>query len=274
MGRAGSVPRTRSGDILQITRELSRSWHGSLLSRIEPPPPLVKNQYCGDVGDLSKFALLRSLRQTFPHDLLGLIWYLTPDDKGRLAGKDGRIPPPEDLRSRGPDLYSSLETVRRVKRMSAFRETGLLDGVLAFEEELQFSSHRAHERAKERDAWFERACAATKGCDIVLLDPDNGVASKQISSGSQRAAKYALKNEIQALHERGQVVVCYQHATRSRPFEEELQRLRAAFAGSFTLRWRRVQARAYLVWPGGDRDLRPWANELAEAWPGAFAAPV
>ena len=65
----------------------ARTGEGLVIS-VEFRPPRMKNQYCGDVGDPGKFALLRSLQREFPEERIGILWYLTRDD---LAGGERKM---------------------------------------------------------------------------------------------------------------------------------------------------------------------------------------
>ncbi len=66
----------------------------------------------------------------------------------------------------------------------------------------------------ERSEWGERKRKAVDGADIVFLDPDNGIASGKLATGSKRAMKSVFMTEIKSLHQAGHSLVIYHHATR------------------------------------------------------------
>ncbi len=226
----------------------------------------MKNQYCGDVGDPGKFALLRSLQREFPEERIGILWYLTPDDLAGRGAKDGRFTVYPRLQACDPELYRALQAIARGQRnVSEYRTFGLTDGMAEHDEILNGAQHLLKMRKRAREEWFQRALRATADCSFVFLDPDNGIASDRVRPAQADCDKFALPSELRALHARGQTVVCYQHANRRRGgFDRHLADITAKFPESFTIRWHTIQSRAYLVWPTGGRNLLPWAQTLVE----------
>lgn len=212
----------------------------------------MKHQYAGDVGDLSKFVLLRDLRTKAN---VGVIWYLTPDEKSGRAMKDGRFTQFAHL---SPDrsLVSELETVSAGERsITAIRQAGLLDGITDFDEFVPAHANRPD--------WFVRARRHISRCDVVFLDPDNGLATPALRRKQARSAKFVFPEELEALHSDGKTVICYQHAARQGTFQEQLRGRLKQFHGSFALRWHPLQARAYIVWPAKDRERwEQWADSI------------
>lgn len=84
-----------------------------------------------------------------------------------------------------------------------------------FSEPMPAASAPARQRATERAAWFGRAQKAMGGCDLVFLDPDNGLAVKSVPLTSPSADKYVTVQEIAALMRSGAAVVLYQHGNRT-----------------------------------------------------------
>jgi hypothetical protein len=234
----------------------------------------LKNQYCGDVGDYSKFALLRSIQRAFPKERVGVVWYLTPDDPASGTGKDGRFIDYPELEPCDPELYTALHGVAHGRRhISEFRKLGLTEKMSEYDQQLDGRKHARRTRQCARDLWFQGALVATVGCSFVFLDPDNGIASDRVQPKQAQCDKFVLASEVRALHARDQTVVCYQHATRhAGGFDRHLAEIAAKFPRSFAIRWHPVQARAYLVWPASGRDLLSWAETLvAGPWGGRFS---
>jgi hypothetical protein len=232
----------------------------------------VKNQYCGDVGDLSKFALLRSLQNAFPEERIGILWYLTPDHAATGAGKDGRFIDYPELEHCDPELYRVLQAIAHGRRdISEFRRLGLTRGISEYYQQLDSAKHASKTREQAREAWFQGALHATADCSLIFVDPDNGIASDRVKPTQVQRDKFALHSELEALHARGQTVLCYQHANRLIGFDQFLAKTTSRFPGSFAIRWRRLQSRAYLVWPSRGRELRPWARAMTEgSWRAQF----
>lgn len=225
----------------------------------------MKNQYCGDVGDLSKFALLRSLQSAFPQERIGIIWYLTRDDEHTRVAKDGRFVIYPKLETCDPELYKALQSmvIEGQRNVSEFRKRGLTLRMAEYDQPLDVARPPSKSWQQAREEWFQGALRATANCSVVFLDPDNGIAPDQVRLTQARCDKFALPSELSALRSRGQTVICYQHATRV-PFDQYLVRRTSEFPGSFAIRWHRIQPRAYLVWPSGEQDLRSWAGTLVE----------
>lgn len=227
----------------------------------------MKNQYAGDVGDFSKFALLKSLRDTFREEQIGILWYLTPDDPSGRGPKDGGLTGYERLRDIDSNLFQVLHSIAKKgpRRVSEFRRRGLTEGMKECDELLDTSVLPPPLRPRARDAWFQRALAEVADCPFVLLDPDNGMATKSVKLTQARASKFALESELNELHAQDRTVIYYQHAGRRESFDYLLRRLISNHPGSFALRWHVIQARAYLVWPAAnrDREVERWGQELS-----------
>jgi hypothetical protein len=94
-----------------------------------------------------------------------------------------------------------------------------------FSEAIPDESMSATQRLRERTAWFERAKKAVTECNLLFLDPDNGMEVGSVAPGSRLAAKYATVSEIAELISSGAGVVLYQHCDRS-PWNVQRKRIR------------------------------------------------
>lgn len=240
----------------------------------------MQDCYVGDIGDFGKYGLLRWLCGVHDSDeplRLGVLWYRTPDEDN----SDGRLtdylePPdkrlleskPATLRRkntqyvglRGCDetLFDGLHDLVKVKKnrsVKAVRESGILPAdTIFFEPEVPAVPHK-------RSAWMAEGLQAVIGKHLVFADPDNGITGLKAGSRQvQRSLKHAYCDEIEMCWERDQSLVIYQHSDRRRG---GLRKLVADVSDAFkefgapelhVLRWRRKQARVYLVLPARDHE--------------------
>ena len=126
-----------------------------------------------------------------------------------------------------------------------------------------------------RRDWHEQALVATTPCDLVFLDPDNGVVLDLKKPG----IKHALLSEISDYQSRGQTVVVYHHLGRTDSHAEQLARLRRGLATSdrepITLRAGKGSGRAFVVLPAERHEQRlraRLAEFLAGPWGQLFDA--
>ena len=230
----------------------------------------MQDRYTGDIGDYGKYGLLRQLcglRDDNAEPLpLGVVWYRPePETVESDPPNDGKhiayLRPEQAPRFRpcDPVLYDALHKIvvqcgdRRVKKVE---QSGVLGPDAVFYDAYTpgpTPNARGEVRAVPRRAWTEQALRATEDCDLVFLDPDNGLEPKGVSIRSVRATKYAYLEEVAPLVERGQSLVIYHHLSRNGTNADQiarwLDRLRQEFnpADIFALRYRRGTARAFFV---------------------------
>ncbi len=129
-----------------------------------------------------------------------------------------------------------------------------MGGTRFFAEPLTFASVRRNRKARQslRAAWSEGACQATQGCDLVFLDPDNGLGASVLPH-SKAGVKYAFLDEVHRYLDRSQSVVVYHHIGRRGTVREQVSRQLRRLAGSnahcgkFAMLYHRGTARAFLV---------------------------
>ncbi len=248
----------------------------------------MQDRYTGDVGDFGKYGLLRRLRGDGADRLrLGVLWYRTGDEIVSADpvndGKHVAYLRPKNERSFRPCdplLYDGLREIvnRRDRRVGAVAQSGLLGHDTRFHDAYvpgPAADVFGEARAAPRRRWADDAGRAVEGCDLVFLDPDNGLEAGKMPITRAKAPKYAYLEEVEALFGRGQSLVIYHHLGRHGTHAEQIDhwrdclRRRLAPAGIFALRFRRGTARAFFVLATADRAdlLRQRADALLEsAW--------
>ena len=240
----------------------------------------MQDGYAGDMGDYGKFALLRAIART-TELRLGLHWWLTSAG-GRP--NDGRhttylTTPRGERRYRPPDpnLYDALRSIvtRGTRTVAALQEAALIRGPATyFAERLDYDGIPLAMRVRHREAWLARAVETFTHCDVVLLDPDNGLEVTSTGIRAQKAPKYVFIHEARELAGRRSVIV-YQHLDRSGKAADQMRRrMRQLAIGSepFVVRHHRGTGRAYLFLPAPEHrnDLRRAADVLLATWPRDF----
>lgn len=278
---------------------------GSTVAEFLPRSPTfvhaldMQNRYAGDLGDYLKFGLLRCLCAPKPNSAalrLGVVWYLVPDESHNADGKhtaylDSGHASALELRRADPELYDQLASVvaAGVRSVAALERAGVLPANTAtYSTALQFRDlpiTARSARSKRREDWLSASLLATVGCDVVFVDPDNGVRPTDHPSPRHRnkAEKHAYLDEIAAFTDRGQSVIAYQHADRSAPVDVQA-RLRlndlALATGKEPLaavRASRGSTRLYLISADQSHDDRldtnlrdlsrgPWSREFFVYW--------
>lgn len=253
----------------------------------------MQDRYTGDQGDFGTYGLLRALcapaGDASPPLTLGVVWYLFPHVEDNRDGKHvayltASAHNHRRFKSCDPSLYDGLKAIvdsgrRNVARI---REDGILPaGTSFFEEELTFGDLPAVgpaarlARQRHRDGWTARACDAMTGCDVVFLDPDNGIEVRSAPRLGNRGPKYAFFDDLGPYAARGQSLIVYQHlgrrASTRAQVDAALARLTERLDGCdpFALVYHRGTARAFLVIPAKRhaRILRARANRLLRsAW--------
>ena len=253
----------------------------------------MQDRYTGDVGDFGKYGLLRCLRGDGAGRLrLGVLWYRTGTDiVAADPANDGKHvsylrPEGERLfRHCDPPLYDGLREVvnRGDRRVGAVEQSGLLGHDTRFHDDYvpgPAAGSLGEARAIPRRRWANDALRAVQGCDLVFLDPDNGLEARSAPITTAKAPKYAYLEEVEALFGRGHSLVIYHHLGRHGSHADQIARWRdrlqhrLAPAHIIALRFRRGTARAFFVLATADRApvLRDRAAALLESgWREHFA---
>lgn len=257
--------------------------HGLLVLARSARPPIVRprendsmqNSYVGDIGDFVKFAILRELSQG---KRLGVGWWLHPDIGPSGDGRHiGYLDDCDGWRHLDPGLFDALKCVVKLgkRQVSALEDAALITGAVYFREEIPVSAPAAARRDK-RAAWFARMKEALKGCDLVFLDPDNGLEPSGFSHGAAKAGKCVTLAELEQLREGGRALVVYHHQTRrAGGHHEEIaywskRLLGMGFSPVDALRSKSFSPRAFFIL-GGDDALRQRASVLSQRWGGLLS---
>jgi hypothetical protein len=198
----------------------------------------MQDRYVGDVGDFAKYALLKGL--VGPSNLsLGVVWCLYPNESHNSDGRHiGYLQRPE-FRNLDVDLHDGLATIVRSGRRSvaAISKAKLLPSSTTF---FDFPSarpdgHQLNRAAREahRATWLTRALAATRACDVVFFDPDNGIEVSSVKMYAQKAGKYVFWNELSPFWDRGQSLIIYHHLNRTASVARQTEILQEKFAVKF-----------------------------------------
>jgi len=191
----------------------------------------MQNRFVGDIGDFGKFGLLNALCRGNDYEpalRMGIIWYLTPDSGNAGHGQsiDYLSPMPGNLRyyrACDPILYDKLaEIVFSNRRNVASIQAASIfpPNTLYYDAPLSFDGIAARERENYRWQWWFNARYHVIPCDLVFLDPDNGLEVQSKPSHYVDAPKYVFYEEIEQLAGMEQTIVIYHHHCRE---NEELQ---------------------------------------------------
>ncbi len=165
----------------------------------------MKNQYFGDVSDYMKYGLLRLL--TDGGLTLGVNWMLTPNDDGPDGKKREYLSAPSKWRGCDEALYDGLTALLdggRTPDVSLLENSDLLS-------DTTFFSDLVPDGKEDRVAWASQSLDTLNGCDLVFLDPDNGLEIKSKKIGTKNSRKFALWDEVRAYWEQGSSLLIYQH---------------------------------------------------------------
>lgn len=165
----------------------------------------MQDRYAGDVGDFGKLGMLKLIEKSGIS--VGINWYLVDDETHNNDGKHTEYL--NDKKYQGCD--DELLIALRGMLGNNSRSVAELEKC-----ELLSTQKYYHERLNgvARNVWHKNALSAMAGCDMVFLDPDNGLLPKSVSHGSDKSIKYVLPEEIVDYYVAGHSVVFYSHRTR------------------------------------------------------------
>ena len=182
----------------------------------------MQNRYVGDIGDFGKYGMLRFVLSK--SDLrLGVNWYLVQDENHTNDGKFIEYLNPSNSQARklavcDQQLYRMLKDLVRTgnRTVQATQQSGILPtSTVYFDRELPYVQGPLEYHRQKRSEWFEQSLAALKDCDVLFLDPDNGLEVSSSPLGSSKAVKYALYGEVVDYYKNGYNVIIYNHRDRS-----------------------------------------------------------
>lgn len=205
----------------------------------------MQDRYAGDVGDYGKLALLRAMEaQGFK---LGINWYRTETAAYEIHD-DGKYRIPKVFAECDPQLSAALNAIfdsadsRSVQKLE---QANLL--------RCKYFVHDLVPRAnQERFDWHRQALAHFADCDLVFLDPDNGLNVKSVKPGSQKSVKYVWIDEITDYVRAKKSVIFYNHRPRKKAdayFSEYSARLAAMEKPVYVLTFPRRSIRDYFIIP-------------------------
>lgn len=230
----------------------------------------MQNRYVGDIGDFVKLGLLRALS---PGYQLGVVWYLVADeahnDDGRHTNYLNGI---NSWRSLDPVLFDSLARIvgRDDRFVTALEREDLLLGCRFVSDPLP-TPRIYTERPDARRGWLERTTRAVADCDIVFLDPDNGLQPENFSATRKKSIKSVSFDDLASFRGKDRTLVVYHHQThRKGGHEAEIDynadRLRKnGFEKVDALRARPYSPRVFFLL-NATEEIRRRAAKFAEKW--------
>lgn len=246
----------------------------------------MQNRYVGDIGDFGKYRLLKVLcgDENERNNLsLGVVWYLVQDEIHNDDGKhisylQTNASNIKRFRNGDAVLYDSLaEIVQKGKRnVGSIRESNVLpsntvfyDSVLSFDGISNNSPSDRLNRINYRKEWVNGAVKATEQCDLIFVDPDNGLEVKSVLSHQKTGPKYTFFDELVPYIQRGQSLVIYHHLCRSGPAEIQIKeradqlKARLGIKNIYALLYKRGTLRVFFTVPSPQHDEILWNRAIS-----------
>lgn len=181
----------------------------------------MQNRYVADVGDYGKYGLLRNISKS--NLALGINWYLAPDESHNADGKHTAYLNNNSDRYFDNELYDILKGIidNGNRDVHYIHDSGILpERTVYYDRVLDLSKTEDYlERQRIRQSWHLEAMKKLQSCEIVFLDPDNGLQVKSVSLTGIKGNKYIGINELIDYCIHGKSVIFYNH--RERKSEEE-----------------------------------------------------
>lgn len=231
----------------------------------------MQNRYVGDIGDYVKLAILRKLAH---ERSLGVVWWLFPDERHNADGGHRKyLEQPKKWKRFDPDLFEALLEIETQKKLDvhALETASGFRNAVFVSDPVPCEMRPFTRRPAERNRWLERIKEKLKDCDLVFLDPDNGIASERLKLTQRCAGKSVTIDEIKALQDSNRAMVVYHHQTRFRGgHTSEIHHLSARLRKSGlhvsgALRAKPWSPRIFFIL-NGDKELHDRAKRIAENW--------
>lgn len=172
----------------------------------------MQNRYTGDIGDFGKLGLLRRLSMSGLS--IGVNWYLTPDETHNNDGGHINYLKKSSFSDCDKQLWTVLgQIVDSGKRMVSELECPDILSASFYSQILDFTGAGKSDRQTIRSQWHSQAVQQLQNCDIVFVDPDNGLIVPS-QDGEPKSNKYVLPYELSDYYNTGASVIYYQHKAR------------------------------------------------------------
>lgn len=155
--------------------------------------------------------------------------------------------------------------------MHAIEKSGVLPNAIFVSDRIPCEAEPFSLRREERGIWIEGVKSKLKDCNLLFLDPDNGVAPEGLRLTQRRAGKSVTIEEVKALQGDSRAMVVYHHQTRSQGGhlnEIDFLAMRLRERGlhvSGALRAKPWSPRVFFIL-NGDQELLDRAKHIAEIW--------
>ena len=147
-------------------------------------------------------------------------WMLTPDDGGTDGKFVSYLERPGKWSKYDPELFHKINALLAP---ASKRRVGLIENTDLLPRAEYFSS-LVPDTPFGRDQWFNSLAQISHGCDLVFLDPDNGLEIKSKAYGLKNSSKYLYWREVESLWTSGKSLLIYQHFIREKR-ENFIQRM-------------------------------------------------
>lgn len=237
----------------------------------------MQNRYTGDIGDFGKLGLLRRISEA--GFSIGVNWYLTPDESHNGDGRHIGYLRNEAFRVCDEQLWQALgKIVDSEKRQVWALECDDCLKAKFYSEILDFSNTEKAERQICRWEWHSRAKQLLQGCEIVFVDPDNGLIVPS-AEDTRKSNKFVLPMELADYYSAGASIIYYQHKARRADAFYVMQHRNLIGCGAFPgakglgLKFKTTSQRYYffLMQPKHADRLRSCVEGMMETeWNGHF----
>ena len=231
----------------------------------------MQNRYVADIGDYVKLAILRRLA---PDRSLGVAWWLFPDEHHNADGDHREyLERPKSWKHFDPNLFDVLLKIEKEgkRHVHAIEKSGVLPNAIFTSDHIPCEAEPFSLRREERSIWIKGIKSKLKDCNLLFLDPDNGVASEGLRLTQRRAGKSVTIEEVEALQGDSRAMVVYHHQTRRQGGHlNEIDSLALGLRErglhvSGALRAKPWSPRVFFIL-NGDQELLDRAKNIAEIW--------
>ncbi len=231
----------------------------------------MQNPYVADIGDYVKLAILRVLALGRG---LGVVWWIFPDEHHNADGGHREyLERQNEWKHFDPDIFEALLKIEMEKKRNvrAIENAGVLPNAVFASDPVPCDARPFSLRPAERSIWLAGIKAKLKSCNLVFLDPDNGIAPERLRLTHRLAGKSVTIEEMQALQESNRAMVVYHHQTRfpgghlSEICNLATRLKNSGLRVSGVLRAKPWSPRAFFILDG-DKELQDRAKGIAELW--------